>query len=802
DPMNNPEWPFHHYRYTFGFSPGDLISSWRNLNDAEIVLLHFWSDAHCPIQSIDSQTLTVTLATPAWRPFTDDYTSAGARYFVDNVFEGMDQPGEWYLDRTQGRLYYMPMPGEALSSAEVMAPDLDQLLIFKGEPLFRNYVRHIHLRGLTFAHNDVFLAPGDPGDHFAADTVPGAVKIIAGRDLSIQDCALQHLGSYAVEVRDGSRRLLFSRNRITDVGAGGFFITGGRAGSDSLLTTSNIEIVDNQLYQLGRIYYAGIGILIMHASNNVIAHNEIKDLYYTGISVGQEWGYKPSAAFNNKIEYNHIENAGQGVLSDMGGIYTLGISPGTTVRNNRVHNIYTHGYGGWGIYTDEGSSGILIEKNVVYDTKSAGFHQHYGQDNIIRNNIFAFGKIAQVMRSRNEAHKSFTFERNIVYWRNSGLLDKHWKGDTTNFTFRNNLYYRTDQQPIQFLGASVKKWQRRGQDVGSRFMNPHFVNPEKGDFNLRDDSPAFDLGFEPIDMTAIGPRLWSSKVQVVNYRSSADSSEQSMLFYDSGSAAAKPLLVALHTWSGDYRQSDSVPYARWCMLKDWVFVHPDFRGPNRRPQAAGSAYVIADILSAVEYAQKTAHVDTARIYLIGESGGGYTALQMAAHAPHIWAGVSVWSAPADLSVWYAESVERNTRYAEDLLLCCGGAPGAADSVDAEYRRRSPLFVLANATGVPLDINAGIQDGHNGSVPISHAFNAFNAVADSPDRIADQLIAQMTSEASVPAELRQSLSDPYYSDRPVLFRRQSGPVRLTIFDGGHEILPNAALHWLQQQVKGQ
>ena len=799
DPMENKSWPFHHYRYRFGYHAGDLNPNWRNLRDAKVVLLHFWSDAHCPIERIDAQNLTVTLATPAWRPFTDDYSAAGARYYIDNIFEGLDAPGEWYLDRALGRLYYYPMPGEN-PSVETVVPLLEQLLIFEGEPLFQNYVQHIRLQGLTFAHNDWYLPPGDPGDHFAADTVPGAVKIVGGRNLVIDSCALQHLGTYAVEVRDGSRNLTFSRNRITDVGAGGFLITGGRAGSDSLLKTCRIHVVDNRLFQLGRLFYAGIGVLCMHASDNLIVHNEIKDLYYTGISVGLEWGYKPSASFNNRIEFNHIEQAGQGLLSDMGGIYTLGISPGTTVRNNRVHNIYTHGYGGWGIYTDEGSSGILIENNVVYDTKSAGFHQHYGRDNVVRNNIFAFGGIAQLMRSRNEPHRSFIFERNIVYWKNSNLLDKHWKGDSSHFTFRNNLYFRTDRQPIRFKNNTVKSWQRRGQDVGSIFADPRFVDPARGDFNLQEDSPAFQLGFQPIDLTAVGPRLWPSEVKEVRYRSRADSTDRPAMFYHSGSPQQKPLLVALHTWSSDYRQAESVAFANWCLLKDWVFIHPDFRGPNRRPEAGGSELVVADILSAVEFAQANARVDTARIYLVGHSGGGHAALLLAGKAPDLWAGVSAWCGIADLTAWYQESVARDSRYADDIAALCGGAPGSSEEVDRQYLERSPITYLARAKGLPMDINAGIRDGHEGSVPVSHSIRAFNALANAEARLDPQLLTAIVEQAQVPDEAKTQTNDPYYGEKRVLLRRESNGARLTLFDGGHEMLPNAALHWLQKQVK--
>ena len=100
-----------------------------------------------------------------------------------------------------------------------------------------------------------------------------------------------------------------------------------------------------------------VGILLMHADKNVIAHNHIHHLYYTGISVGWVWGYGPSVSKANRIEFNHIHDVGQKLLSDMGGIYMLGVSPGTVVRGNTSTTWTRATYGGWGIYTDEGSTG-------------------------------------------------------------------------------------------------------------------------------------------------------------------------------------------------------------------------------------------------------------------------------------------------------------------------------------------------------------------------------------------------------------------------------------------------------------
>ncbi len=247
---------------------------------------------------------------------------------------------------------------------------------------------------------------------------------------------------------------------------------------------------------------AAVGIWIGQGHHNTIAHNEIADLYYSGISVGWSWGYGKSRTHHNRFEANHIHQIGQGVLSDMGAIYTLGVSPGTVLTLNRIHDIQSFDYGGWGIYFDEGSTDILAENNLVYRTKTGGFHQHYGRDNRVQNNIFAFSQQGQIIRTRPEPHRSFTFERNIVYWSQGTLLGSNWSGD--GFLLDHNLYWNTESEPVLFAGQTLEQWQKRGQDRHSRIANPRFVDPEHGDFHLPSDSPALKVGFQPFDLSAAG----------------------------------------------------------------------------------------------------------------------------------------------------------------------------------------------------------------------------------------------------------------------------------------------------------
>ena len=145
----------------------------------------------------------------------------------------------------------------------------------------------------------------------------------------------------------------------------------------------------------------------------------------------------------------------------------------------------------------------MIENNVVAYAQDGGFHQHYGRENIVRNNIFALGQSAEIRRTRQEPHRSFTFEHNIVYWKEGLLLDGKWDDDQYSCDY--NLYYRADGKPVRFANWSLEGWQKRGQDVHAIVADPLFADPEHGDFTLKPASPATQIGFRPIDLSHVGP---------------------------------------------------------------------------------------------------------------------------------------------------------------------------------------------------------------------------------------------------------------------------------------------------------
>jgi hypothetical protein len=488
----------------FNFRAGDIRTDWKNLADVECVVLHFWVDTHLKITAVDDAAKEATFDRFSRRRFSDDYKGQGARYYLENVFEALDTPGQFYHDRTAGTIYYLPRAGEDRTKAEAVAPLLDKLIVFEADPSKQRFVEHVHLRGLMLSDTNWELPAKDAGDAQAASVVPGAIVAIGAKHCVIEGCKLRNLGSYAVELRDGCEENKIVRNEIAYCAAGGIRLTGGAAGSRAETRTGRNVITDNHIHHCGEIFHSGVGILSMHSAGNTIAHNHIHHMYYTGISVGWVWGYGPSVSKENRIEFNHIHDIGQGLLSDMGGVYLLGTAPGTVVRNNLIHDINSWSYGGWGIYTDEGSTGVVIENNLVYRTKSGGFHQHYGKDNVIRNNILALARTEQVARSRKEPHRSFTFERNIIYFREGALLAKNWEGD--GFDMDYNLYFDAAKRPITFPGGDFAGWQKRGFDQHSVIADPLFVAPDRDDFTLRPDSPALKLGFTPIDVSKVGPR--------------------------------------------------------------------------------------------------------------------------------------------------------------------------------------------------------------------------------------------------------------------------------------------------------
>ncbi|MCC7498298.1 MAG: right-handed parallel beta-helix repeat-containing protein [Bryobacterales bacterium] len=477
----------------------DVKREWLN-GPAEMMVLMNWFYLRMPMTAMDQATHTVTLAGAG----NDNVNEAEARYWVENVRNALDAPGEWFLDRDSGEVFYRPLGDEDPTRMRAVAGRLLQLLRIEGRPELGQLVRNLSFRNLIFAYSDWSMPPEGVADVQAAIGTAAAIEATGAQECSFEHCRFEHLGGYAILLGRGAKRNRVRACEFADLGGGGVRV-GETAGRQNVLEQNSENVIsDNEMHGLGRVAPSAVGVWIGNSSADEVSHNHIHDLSYTAISVGWTWGYKPSQCRGHRIEYNHLHDIGQRRLSDMGAIYTLGIQPGTVIRNNLIHDVTSFRYGGFGIYPDEGSSEIVIENNIVYGCSSAGFDQHYGRENTIRNNIFAFNHEYQLMRSRAEDHLSFRFEGNIVQFDDGRLLGSNWSGN--GIRMDRNIYWDERGGVPGFAGWTWEQWRARGLDTRSKIADPLFRNAANGDFRLLDGSPALAMGFQQIDMSTTGPR--------------------------------------------------------------------------------------------------------------------------------------------------------------------------------------------------------------------------------------------------------------------------------------------------------
>ncbi|MBR3836275.1 MAG: right-handed parallel beta-helix repeat-containing protein [Clostridia bacterium] len=510
--------PFFFTHHVAFYAHKDNILDFANAGDVEVRVMHFWCDEHLPVHSVDASTGRIETKKP-----TSMIVRVDDNFVFQNVKETLSLPGEWYLDRTEEKLYYIPEEGDTPENTVLHAGTNDKLFDFNG-------VKNVSFQGIDFVNTGWDYIGRDGGfwgslfdikhplyenleyeaDHpQAAFEVPAAIYVAGSTGVDFTDCRFENISYTALKFDKGSKDCNVTSCEFKSIGANAIFIHG-----DFVIpaTTQNINVTDCHISHYGRIFSNAIGILLTHAYNCNLTNNEVHDGWYTGISVGWNWGYAEHPTNKINISNNLIYNIGNGWLSDMGGIYTLGVQPETVISGNVIYNVGcdegAYGYGGWGIYLDEGSSGMLVENNLVYDCSSETFHQHYGRDNIIRNNIFAFGGEGAFIITKHEDHNSLTATNNIFVTDNATMYAFDTERDW--FVDDSNLYWDYDRGGKVLSGHTTKLFDRdslaivvaRGYYNNAIFKDPLFKDAANRDFTLAENSPALEIGFKPFDYNA------------------------------------------------------------------------------------------------------------------------------------------------------------------------------------------------------------------------------------------------------------------------------------------------------------
>jgi len=515
----------------FKFKPGEIDPNWNNRDDVEVVVLQFWTEARLRIESVDTAGQTVKFTGDAFRPL-----SWSKGWYVENAPTVPAQPGQWYLDRKTGVLTYRSLPGEDLTTAEIVAPAIRHWIRLEGDAKTGKRVEHIAFRSLTFQHSDwsldarlgysypqaaIELTPSQPQfvgwqiDEGASKPqsqieVPAGIHAEAAHHIRLEDNEFAHTGAWGINLSIACQDNRIVGNHMYDLGAGAI-----RIGSPDIALNDDIEscrtiISDNRIHDGDNVYLGAPAIWIGQSSGNQISHNEVHGAFQWAVSVGWNWGYMPpNRARDNIVEYNHVHHLGAGDLGTHGAIYCLGVQPGTAVRHNHVHHIAG---GGSGIVLDNGSVAVVVEHNIVHHAEFAsllGNHNDLG--NIVQNNIFALAGKSQMYRigdiPSNLAmiHQTGVFYRNIFYWKDAPLFERD---DWVNYDIimDYNLYFDASGKPPKFTRFTFDEWKKKGLDTHSLVTDPLFVDPAKDDFTLKPESPALKLGFKPIDLSRMGPR--------------------------------------------------------------------------------------------------------------------------------------------------------------------------------------------------------------------------------------------------------------------------------------------------------
>ncbi len=509
-----------------GFYADDLKKAPSNLCDVTVEILHQWvSEVEKPV-SFDETTGLFRLARYSGRPI-----EAGDRYFLQNVLEGLDKPGEWCFDSKADMLYYIPYDGETAENLVLYASAEAQLMDIENSS------------GITFEN----IKFADTGWNYSDDKylnmnihtrlrdyevssvqgavdVSGAIDVIYSDNINFKNCDFENIGATAIRYFTGAKNSIVDSCYFSNIGAnaiyiGGRYFIGEKIDEVRDNIAENITVRNCEIEKYGRQFFGACGILVAYCDTAEISNNEIHDGYYTGISAGFMWLFGENPTQSIKITDNLIYNIGLETLSDLGGIYLLGVQQNTVVSGNVIHDCSCYdgegGYAGDGIYLDSGCEFMTVENNLAFNCSTSCFNTTLSKNNIIRNNIFALSGQSVACLGAEEflpyTDLNNTYINNIILTDNKVLSVEeinhtgHFGGSGNilwDMTYGDELYFTIGN----YTNKAIIRQNAESRNVlGSAiYRNPGFKDAQSFDFSLDENSDAVKLGFEPFDYSKAG----------------------------------------------------------------------------------------------------------------------------------------------------------------------------------------------------------------------------------------------------------------------------------------------------------
>lgn len=423
-------------RSGFTFTAGDLPAlSAEDLKQVELLFLHDWSVSRVGVRSLDLASRTLSTTDPigcAAPHFAIDNFEPHPRYRLENAREFLDQPGEWCFDSRTRQLRYLPMPGELPANVTVVVPVLPALVQVRGgdEP-----VRNLHFVGLRFEHCAWFppahgYAEGQANFHEPRDggilrgRLPAAITFDRAEDCSLRTVQVAHIGGAGIALGNRCARCSVSDSIVEDIAGNGVMIgeTGDRtvAGKpwwqqEPGQATRDVTVSGCSIARCGQQFGGAVGIWVGFAWHCRIVGNDIHHLPYTGVSLGWMWNATPTPCGAHLVEGNEIHHVMQ-LLSDGGGIYTLGLQPGTVLRKNRIHDIPVNlgRAQSNGMFLDEGTTGIVIEQNTIWNVDRSPLRFHRAGKNQVRDNVLLVRDDNAPVTYNSTAAADIQFTDNVV----------------------------------------------------------------------------------------------------------------------------------------------------------------------------------------------------------------------------------------------------------------------------------------------------------------------------------------------------------------------------------------------------